>query len=608
MSLLIYEDLVDILKKHLDECDIKAEIKSCIGRSWHRYRNIRVYPNDIDDSIFYRYANGFWELHFENPDDNVIDMTRRKVMEHIPSNGHMNWHRGYCRQRGYLGIDEIIEDKEEFISLFDELWSATSQLLSNESETTSESDEKKELQQNLQMSLAKPNTWLDRLNTISISCTQTEYKKPETMVSSIGDLPFERFVIPPYQRPYKWGVNSVNQLINDIITFSESGTSEYRLGTLVLHQQGQELYIVDGQQRTITLILLLSELRKTFKDLFNDIDLDKFLDKEQFHESTSRFHLRENMNAIRFRLTEFTEKHVQFLLKNCKFVIITLFDISEAFQFFDSQNSRGKELEPHDLLKAFHLREIPSLTKADINNVQKWVKIDTPVLASLFLVLFRIKSWAAGQDGREFTSKRIDTFKGPRNNKRQLPYQKIYALAECYTELYNADISRRIDHQHMDYPHQIDQVTINGSLFFDMIQHYYRKSAIMKDCLKNVCSDIANAINSYQERHRIGDKYIQELFFAALLFYHDKFGEEGLSFVIPKIFIWAYSLRLQRTAVQLASVDNLAREENGFFRVLHRAISPADFQNWILEPIKKPENEKMKEIVAIFEQYKYIKQ
>ena len=162
-----------------------------------------------------------------------------------------------------------MEDKY-FLSLFDELWSATSHLLSNESEITSESDEKKELQQNLQMSLAKPNTWLDRLNTISISCTQDEYKKPETMVSSIGDLPFERFVIPPYQRPYKWGVNSVNQLINDIITFSESGTSEYRLGTLVLHQQGQELYIVDGQQRTITLILLLSELRKTFKDLFND--------------------------------------------------------------------------------------------------------------------------------------------------------------------------------------------------------------------------------------------------------------------------------------------------------------------------------------------------
>ena len=36
-------------------------------------------------------------------------------------------------------------------------------------------------------------------------------------------------------------------------------------------------------------------------------------------------------------------------------VEVVLQDISEAFQFFDSQNARGKDLEPHDLLKAYHL-------------------------------------------------------------------------------------------------------------------------------------------------------------------------------------------------------------------------------------------------------------
>ena len=30
----------------------------------------------------------------------------------------------------------------------------------------------------------------------------------------------------------------------------------------------------------------------------------------------------------------------------------------DAFQFFDSQNSRGKALKPHDLLKSYHLREM----------------------------------------------------------------------------------------------------------------------------------------------------------------------------------------------------------------------------------------------------------
>jgi hypothetical protein len=39
-------------------------------------------------------------------------------------------------------------------------------------------------------------------------------------------------------------------------------------------------------------------------------------------------------------------------------VIINVDKVEEAFQLFDSQNTRGKELDPHDLLKAYHLREM----------------------------------------------------------------------------------------------------------------------------------------------------------------------------------------------------------------------------------------------------------
>ena len=39
-------------------------------------------------------------------------------------------------------------------------------------------------------------------------------------------------------------------------------------------------------------------------------------------------------------------------------IVITVDKESEAFQLFDSQNSRGKALYPHDLLKAYHLREM----------------------------------------------------------------------------------------------------------------------------------------------------------------------------------------------------------------------------------------------------------
>lgn len=602
--LYIYDNLVDVIQKHLDERQIDADVIPHIGRAWHCYRFIQVVPRGITSSVHYEYINGYWELHFENSSDNAeVDIMRRKVMSQIYSDGYLDWHRRDGYQKGCLSVDEMVEDTDSFLSIFDYLWNETSDVLLKDIEQSVPF----EIDEGLLSEASDISCAYECLDVSIVD--NTYYSYPNIRLASVADLPFDRFFIPPYQRPYKWGVKNVNQLITDVLAFCEKGTNEYRLGTLVLHEQLGKLNIVDGQQRTITLILLLNELRKEHEDLLKDIPIDLFLKNPQFHEQTSRMHIRENLNAIRYRLTEFTDKHVQFLLKCCKFVIVTLYDISEAFQFFDSQNARGKELEPHDLLKAFHLREIPRMTQVDKKNVTKWESLDTPKLANLFLVLFRIKRWIEGCDGREFTSKHVDIFKGTKTGQDILPYQRIYAMAECYTELYNADLSRRIDRQHMDYPHQIDQVTINGTLFFDMIRYYSEKEVVVKEVLKKCCPEIDYAINHYAERNRKGDLYTRNLFIAALLFYYDKFSEDGFGNAVPKIFAWAYGMRVKHYSVQLATMDNLAREHNSFFRMLHRAISPLDIQNWVVEPIMKSEIQqqgKMTEVFVLLNKYKYI--
>lgn len=602
--LYIYDNLVDVIQKHLDERQIDADVIPHIGRAWHCYRFIQVVPRGITSSVHYEYINGYWELHFENSSDNAeVDIMRRKVMSQIYSDGYLDWHRRDGYQKGCLSVDEMVEDTDSFLSIFDYLWNETSDVLLKDIEQSVPF----EIDEGLLSEASDISCAYECLDVSIVD--NTYYSDPNIRLASVADLPFNRFFIPPYQRPYKWGVKNVNQLITDVLAFCEKGTNEYRLGTLVLHEQLGKLNIVDGQQRTITLILLLNELRKEHEDLLKDIPIDLFLKNPQFHEQTSRMHIRENLNAIRYRLTEFTDKHVQFLLKCCKFVIVTLYDISEAFQFFDSQNARGKELEPHDLLKAFHLREIPRMTQVDKKNVTKWESLDTPKLANLFLVLFRIKRWIEGCDGREFTSKHVDIFKGTKTGQDILPYQRIYAMAECYTELYNADLSRRIDRQHMDYPHQIDQVTINGTLFFDMIRYYSEKEVVVKEVLKKCCPEIDYAINHYAERNRKGDLYTRNLFIAALLFYYDKFSEDGFGNAVPKIFAWAYGMRVKHYSVQLATMDNLAREHNSFFRMLHRAISPLDIQNWVVEPIMKSEIQqqgKMTEVFVLLNKYKYI--
>ena len=71
----------------------------------------------------------------------------------------------------------------------------------------------------------------------------------------IGDLLGEQSVrIPDYQRPYKWDVRNVAQLIDDVQEFMRLGA--YQLGSIILHEdENQDLNIVDGQQRFITLVL-----------------------------------------------------------------------------------------------------------------------------------------------------------------------------------------------------------------------------------------------------------------------------------------------------------------------------------------------------------------
>ena len=51
--------------------------------------------------------------------------------------------------------------------------------------------------------------------------------------------------IPDYQRPYKWTLKNVDQLIDDIMLYSQK--SSYRIGTIVFHRdKNGKLNIVDG--------------------------------------------------------------------------------------------------------------------------------------------------------------------------------------------------------------------------------------------------------------------------------------------------------------------------------------------------------------------------
>lgn len=76
----------------------------------------------------------------------------------------------------------------------------------------------------------------------------------------ISKLAGKNFVIDGYQRGYKWGKKEVLELLNDLNTFDDT-QSVYCLQPLILNAKDNTPFeIIDGQQRTTTIYILLKIL------------------------------------------------------------------------------------------------------------------------------------------------------------------------------------------------------------------------------------------------------------------------------------------------------------------------------------------------------------
>lgn len=418
---------------------------------------------------------------------------------------------------------------------------------------------------------------------------------------------FDNLTIPDYQRPYKWKEHNVQQLLDDV-NMQSGEVPEYRLGTIVLHKTTDEngnslLNVVDGQQRLMTLSLMVDAL-----NVLHSKSDSRFFDKYKKVESCllklksnnphTNYNVWNNYNLLKRQVTGFKEETIQFFFEACKVVWVVIEDVSEAFQFFDSQNSRGKDLEPHDLLKAFHLREMSLNTEQErLECVGDWEEMDHEQLKRVFNdYLYRVRNWSKGRSARFFKKSDVHIFKGVSlEHPTNYNFIKPYRINHFYTEKYNNDFDRKIDGNKAEYPFQIDQIIINGKRFFEYVSYYSNLSEeiskthdedtfdesklvlkLKEDSDSEKALNILHGLVTYPGKSRTGDSYVRNIFDCCILYYLDKFGDYKLSIAIEKFFIWTYRDRLEKFSVQLATVDNRGKDDEGFFRIIREAIDTKD--------------------------------
>lgn len=168
-----------------------------------------------------------------------------------------------------------------------------------------------------------------------------------------------RYIVPIYQRNYAWGKKEIEQLLDDII----SSNGEYFLGSLIIHKNDDDLYeVIDGQQRLTTLYILLKSLKCSIENYL------QFEARKNYESALSKLsNGKESQNDIEVeeiaqgykiideylqpKKAEVHEK-LKEKLENVYLVQIEVPEDIDLNQYFETMNTRGEQLEQHQIVKA----------------------------------------------------------------------------------------------------------------------------------------------------------------------------------------------------------------------------------------------------------------
>ena len=212
-----------------------------------------------------------------------------------------------------------------------------------------------------------------------------------------------QLTIPSFQRAYTWQAENIEQLVNDLQDACTDPDTPYFLGSLILVKDGPTQYqVIDGQQRLISLSIIVSVLRELeddpdLIDSLNDLilepgdklrgikaeprltlrerDTDFFRMYVQEGDLEGLFDLRDNdiashaqrNIAVNTRRTfdllaamdaKDRRRFASYLVNGVTLVIVTTDDLAGAHRIFDVMNMRGVPLTASDVFKAKTIAEI----------------------------------------------------------------------------------------------------------------------------------------------------------------------------------------------------------------------------------------------------------
>ena len=174
------------------------------------------------------------------------------------------------------------------------------------------------------------------------------------------------YKIPVYQRNYAWEEGEITSLVKDVYdSYFKDSKSPYYIGTLVTYKRGDNEYeVIDGQQRLTTIYIILTALgiknfrnkltytarsisAQTIKNLSKYPDLGEDVDTGISNGYTYA------SKAINEIVGDDERKEFEhYFLHNVHIIHYEVPKDVDLNHYFEVMNSRGEQLEKHEIVKS----------------------------------------------------------------------------------------------------------------------------------------------------------------------------------------------------------------------------------------------------------------
>ena len=186
------------------------------------------------------------------------------------------------------------------------------------------------------------------------------------------------YEIPIYQRNYAWGKDEIETLVQDVYDSSKNKESIYYIGTLVTFRKDNNLFeVIDGQQRLTTIYLILKTLNEKLKSKLtykartkSDKTLNALPNFKDIEEKEQDKGIVNGFKCALAAIEKVKEKDAfkEYFLNNVHIIHYQVPRDIDLNHYFEVMNSRGEQLEKHEIVKARLMEKLDNGNESMIFN------------------------------------------------------------------------------------------------------------------------------------------------------------------------------------------------------------------------------------------------